>query len=303
MRRPRQFTPGAHWFVTVRCARRQFRLRPDEERTELLQYFLAKALERNPGIAVSSVCAMSNHVHYTIVDGRGEMATFMEYLNGQLARALNEIDGETGQVWERRYSAIEIVDVESIVDRIVYTVTNPVASNLVATHKAWPGLVAWFGGNPDPIPCKRFRARAYRRAAKRAADRRQPPPSRERFTDHAELRMTPIPGIDPKIVENAIRARELDLAEARCGGVMGVRTILALDVFARPKPEKKRRMPLCHAASKERWFEYRAKWRAFVRMYRKASAMFRAGVLSAVFPAHTFRPRLPLDFDPHAAAA
>ena len=74
---------------------------------------------------------MSNHVHLVVTDRLGELATFMEYFDGQLGRALNGIDEIRGQVFERRYAATEIVDDDAMAKQIVYAVTNPVAANLV----------------------------------------------------------------------------------------------------------------------------------------------------------------------------
>ena len=64
--------------------------------------------------------------------------------HGTFAKALNEMDRVRGQVYERRYSAIEILDDDALVDRIVYTLTNPAAADLVAEVEARPGLIRAF---------------------------------------------------------------------------------------------------------------------------------------------------------------
>ena len=293
MRRPRRLTPRARWFVTVRCARSQFRLVPDNERTELFRFLLAKALTRCPGIALHSAAQMSNHFHLVLTDHDSELANLMEYFDGQLARALNDIDRVRGQVFERRYSAIEIVDDDALLDRIVYTVTNPVAAGLVRTYHDWPGLDGWFG-KANVLPCSRFRWRAHRRAVDDAVRLRQPRPSVEDFTDRIDLVFTPPEGVDSARVTNAILQREHQLDEERGGDVLGARAVLQVDPFDAPLRSKRGPMPLCHASTREIWMTFRDSWRRFVGAYREASEAFRRGLAGAWFPAHTFRPMVPL---------
>ena len=246
---------------------------------------------------------MSNHIHIVVTDHRAELATFMEYLDGQLARAINRLDRVRGQVFERRYSAIEIIDDQALADRIVYTITNPVAANLVHSHSDWPGLLSWFGSVDGPIVCTRFRDRDFRRAAEAAKRLGDDAPRREDFTDSAQLRFVPADGVDRSAVRAAIRERERALEEQRSGSVLGVPAVLDADTFDAPDRPKRSPMPLCHAATRERWLDYRAHWRAFVHAYRRASAAFRAGALAVVFPEHAFRPPLPLRLEARLAAA
>ncbi len=297
MRRPRRVAPKARWFIPVRCARAAFRLTTDQERTNAFKFTLAQALEHAQGIRISAAVQLSNHYHLVLTDQRAELATFMEYLNGQLAKALNRIDRTRGQVFERRYAATEIVDDDAFADRIVYAITNPVAANLVRTHLDWPGLVAWFGSVDGPIPCTRFRGRDFRRATEAAKRLGDPPPIAELFTDRADLHLVPADGVDRIKVRHDIRHRENRLDQERVGRVLGVQKVLEADPFDAPTHPKRSPMPLCHASTKQMWFDYRAHWRAFVHAYREASAAFRAGALAAVFPEHAFRPPLPLTIE------
>ena len=61
MPRPRRVVPGARWFITVRCARAQFRLRPDADRTQIFEFILAKALERTSGLEPHAAVQMLDH--------------------------------------------------------------------------------------------------------------------------------------------------------------------------------------------------------------------------------------------------
>ena len=101
---------------------------------------MARALERCRGVELGCVMQMGNHMHLVLQDNAGELARLMEYFIGNLARDLNRLDGERGPVFERRYTPIEIVDEDAIVERIGYTMANPAKANLVDTHRQWPGL-------------------------------------------------------------------------------------------------------------------------------------------------------------------
>lgn len=295
MRRLRRQRPGAQWFVSVRCARAQFRLRPDETRTETIAYFLGAALERFPEVRLVAVLAMSNHLHLCLIDGAGQLADFMCYLLGPMAREFNEMDGVRGQFFDRRYSATEIVDDDAMLDRIVYTVANPVASSLVATVKDWTGLCLWQRG-VTTREASRFRKRAYERAVVRARDGKQV--AREDYVQRVQINVTPLAvegrDIDAEL-DAAIADRVKSLGAQRGRRrVLGMAGVLARSVFAAPAAPKRSPMPVCHASSPERWLAFRAGWRRLVASYRAASELFRSGDLTVPFPEYTFRPPTPL---------
>lgn len=149
MRTPRQLTPGAWWSVTVRCARAEFRLRPDQERTNALGFFLAKALKACPGIRLVAATQMSNHIHLVLRDDASELSTFMCRFEGPLAKSLNKLDETRGQVFERRFTGIKAIDRDAVLDCVAYAAMNPVEAGLVRTNQDWPGLLVWPGQEQD----------------------------------------------------------------------------------------------------------------------------------------------------------
>ncbi len=171
---------------------------------------------------------MSNHLHIVLTDTLGELSNFMCQFLGPLAKALNALDETRGQVFERRYSAIEIVDDEALLDRIAYTVTNPAAANLVRTVEAWDGLCMWQGGN-QRMECSRVRKREYRRSVATAES-----PSDvdiKDFTERYDVAITPVDGDVREFVE----ARLEMLAKKHSGKrPLGMRAVLAEDTFAAP---------------------------------------------------------------------
>ena len=143
--------------------RAEYRLRPDIGRVHAVGVFLGRALQAHPGIKLFAAAQMSNHLHLVLEDRDGHLDRFMCHFLSPLARALNAMDLVRGQVWERRYSAIEILDDDALRDRIAYTMTNPLPPDLVERLEDWPGLLLGPGGAPFG-EFARFRKRDFDRA-------------------------------------------------------------------------------------------------------------------------------------------
>ncbi|MEM6370827.1 MAG: hypothetical protein AAF851_21260, partial [Myxococcota bacterium] len=226
MRRLRQLKPGAWWSVTVRCARAEFRLRPDEERTNAVGFFLAKALTACPGVKLAAVTQMSNHIHLVLRDDASELSNFMCRFEGPLAKSLNKLDTTRGQVFERRFSAIEAIDEDAVLDRIAYAAMNPVQAGLVRKMQDWPGLLVWPGERKD------------------LAFGREPPrgkPESYALTLAHDL-FTPE---EVTWLKEEIEQRTAEVHRER-GDVpfLGPRRVLAQNVFDAPAHPKRSRMPL-----------------------------------------------------------
>ncbi len=231
---------------------------------------LGRALELHPTIRLFAAVQMSNHMHLVVEDESGVLDRFMCQFLGPLARAINELDGTSGQVYERRYSAIEILDDAALLDRITYTLTNPVAAGLVERIEAWPGVLVGPGFTET-----RFFAR--------------------KAPDDGELSVEVDVPMPREWVRAAVRDREEALTKERRGRpVLGRVRVLEQSVFGSPENPKRGPAPICHAACSQLRDEFRSNWLAFVDAYRRASAAFRTGVLDIPFPDWSFRPSLPL---------
>ncbi len=274
VRAPRRLAPGSVWFVTARCARAQFRLRPDPARVEAFGRALGRALEVHSSVRLLAAVQMSNHLHLVVEDTAGVLDRFMCQFLGPLAKAVNELDGVSGQVYERRYSAIEILDDNALLDRVAYTLTNPVAAGLVERVEAWPGLVLGPGF---------VEARTFPRKAQEGGD----------------LWVGVDCALPAESVRSHVREREQALASERRGRpVLGRAKVLSRPVFGSPENPKRGPAPLCLAACAKLREEFHTRWRSFVDAYRSASAAFRAGALDVPFPDWSFRPSLPLRTTP-----
>ena len=65
--RPREVVPDRSYMLVRRCTQRMFLLRPDKEMNEAIVYCAGVAALRT-GVKLTSLLAMANHPHTTVVD-------------------------------------------------------------------------------------------------------------------------------------------------------------------------------------------------------------------------------------------
>jgi putative transposase len=140
MSRPRQVLPGSFYFLTRRCTQRQFLLRPDEVTNNAFIYCLVEAALRFE-IDLLLPMAESNHHHTVIYDRHGRCPQFVEHFHKLAARCLNA----RWKRWENLWAAEEVCLTRletraAVIDKIVYSASNPVKDFLVDKTTQWPGV-------------------------------------------------------------------------------------------------------------------------------------------------------------------
>ena len=140
MSRPRQILPGRFYLITRRCTQRQFLLRPDEVTNNAFIYCLAIAANRCEIDVLCSV-AESNHHHTVIFDRYGRVSEFIEQFHRLFARSQNAYRGHWENFWSSEEPCVTcLVDPETVIDKLVYALTNPVKDHLVERVRHWPGV-------------------------------------------------------------------------------------------------------------------------------------------------------------------
>jgi putative transposase len=146
---PRRVLPNRTYLITRRCSERRFFLRPDPQVTWIFEYLLALACERH-GIELHGFVCMSNHYHLVVTDRDAHLPEFQQYFNSLLARAVNCARGRWEAFWSRdSFSAVELLEHADVVDKLAYTLLNPVRAGLVGRARAWGGATSAsmrFGG-------------------------------------------------------------------------------------------------------------------------------------------------------------
>ncbi len=142
MSQPRMHHPEFVHLVTNRTERGLFFMTPRRDVVHLIRYWLARA--RNlygPRIEIYGFCFLSNHFHMLLRDAHGELATFMEYFSGNVARAINRAMGRRqGAFWSREYDDQIVDGEEAFMNTLAYVMANPVKSGLVDLPSQWKGV-------------------------------------------------------------------------------------------------------------------------------------------------------------------
>lgn len=285
MSAPRRVVPGVTYLLTRRCFGRLFLLRPSRKLNQIFEFCLAVASART-GCLVHSYSALSNHYHLVVTDVRGNLPEFMHWFNEYVAKCVNVELGRWESFWAPgSYSAVALVDKESVMRALVYSYTNPVEARLVRSHKQWPGansLPAQMGDSAKVIdrPTGFFRANG-------------PVP------ESASLKLVPPPifGRDRKrwlpelLARIAAREAKTRAEVTRRGvGFLGRRRVLRQSPKARPKNAEPRRGLNPRVATRDKWrrIEVLQRLKQFLVDYRAAWLAFARGDRSVAFPSGTY---------------
>ncbi len=107
---------------------------------KIIGAWFARALDKyGDGIDVFAVIFLSNHFHILLRDNKGQLAQFMWYLQLNIAKSINEFNGNRkGEFFCREYDAVPVLTDEDFLDRYAYTVTNAVKSKLLEKASGGP---------------------------------------------------------------------------------------------------------------------------------------------------------------------
>ncbi|HEX2687982.1 MAG TPA: hypothetical protein VHN14_15245 [Kofleriaceae bacterium] len=280
---PRQVLLQKFYLINRRCAQRQFLLRPDTVTNDAFLYCLIAAAVRCE-IDVLLPCAMSNHYHAVIYDRAGRYPEFIEHFPKLLARSQNALRGRWENFWScEQTCVVKLADHEAVIDKLVYTATNPVQDHLVDRVHNWPGvngLNALLTGRP----LRATRPLHFFRPHGAMLDALELPPSiPAEFGPAAEVLSE---------LRDRVRAVELERAAERTRtgrGVLGRRAVLAQSWRDHPASVEVRRNLRPHVASRNKWGRIEAllRNRAFVVEYASARDRWKRGV-PVVFPPGTY---------------
>jgi REP element-mobilizing transposase RayT len=269
--------------VTRRCTQRQFLLRPDAATNNAFTYALIEAAQRTQ-IDLLLPCAMSNHYHAVIFDRHGRYPEFVEHFHKMFARSQNALRGRWENFWSsEQVCVVRLVNRDDVMDKLVYTATNPVKDGLVDKVHHWPGvngLGALLAGRP-------LRAdRPYHFYRKEGP-----------MPEAVELRLTIPAELGPEAevlaeLRQRVAATEAEMAAARQrtgSRVHGRRAVLHQAWWACPASFEPPRNLRPRVAARSKWARIEALQRnqEFVADYIAAREAWRAGARAA-FPVGTY---------------
>lgn len=121
------------------CTQRQFLLTPDPEINNAFLYCLIEAALKFDIVLLLSQM-MSNHQHTPFYDPKGMAIEFTHRFHTHLAKCVNAHRGRWENMWSSEPPClVELESVDDLVNKLIYTATNPVKAGLVERVHHWPG--------------------------------------------------------------------------------------------------------------------------------------------------------------------
>ncbi len=310
-RDPRYLPPGWSVEVTTRTICGFYLLPATPYFARIMAGVLARAQEKYP-VRIHAAVAASNHYHLILTpDDVDQLADFMEFVNGNLAREAGRLCGWRGPLFSDRYHHVPISpEPEALIERLRYVLSNTIKENLVASISEWEGLhcaEALIDGKPMAGMWydRAIEYEANRQAERKAARRGTVPERIERgaFMTPYALKLAPLPcwqnlpaaQVRQRVAQMVaeIEAAAAMLREELGTEPIGIDKIRRQDPLSRPTRFRPSPKPPCHAASKDIRQRFRQALRGFVDMFREASTRLKFGyVKEAIFPKGSFRPSL-----------
>jgi hypothetical protein len=236
------------------------------------------------GIVILLSQMMSNHQHTEFFDPDGWAVEFYHRFHTHLAKCVNAYRGR----WENMWSSdppclVELIDIDAIVDELIYTATNPVKDGLVEQVHHWPGpkiVQAFLAGRTLKARRPAFLFRADGPMPEEVEITLTIP---EELGDHDEIVAR---------VRDGIAAVEQDCARERAKDgrrVVGRRRVLRQSWRGCPTTHEPRRglRPRIASRDKRARIEALQRLKEFAILYREARRCWLAGE-PVVFPAGTY---------------
>jgi REP element-mobilizing transposase RayT len=286
--------------VTSRTLHGRFLLRPSRDLNEIVLGILGRAARRYR-VAICAFIYLSNHCHLLLRPREArELARFMGFVNGNLAKEAGRLHHWRERIWGRRYRAIVVSHEETVqVARLRYLLAQGTKEGLVRRPADWPGassVQALLDGRPlRGVWFDRTREYEARRCGHR--------PGKYAFAEEESFELTPLPAwaeLDPDARKEAVREllREIEhearnAIKAAGKTPVGVRRILRQDPHARSEHTVRSPAPRFHAQAWHIRKGLELAYHAFRVSFRQAAEDLRRGKPGVEFPPGCFPPRLP----------
>ena len=136
------YFPDTTYLLTRRIKDRLFYLTPKyDDIGPMIGYAMAYAAKKHK-ISIYAYAGMSNHNHLVVHDNKGNLPLFMRDMNRMIAVYINKKFGKRHNVWSYEKPGFTILpESQDVLDKILYTLLNPVKAELVQHSVSWPGLI------------------------------------------------------------------------------------------------------------------------------------------------------------------
>jgi putative transposase len=282
--------PNETLFSTRRVHKRQFLLKSHPDVEQAIEYIVAVLCERY-GIDLHALSVLSNHKHDVSTDPHAAIVEFQRDCHQLIARCLNARFGDFESMWSsvptNRVTCAQPIDV---LDKIGYTLANPVSSYLVADGADWPGVRSAWPAKPRVVK----RPSWFFRSADDGGE----------WPEQATLRFSRPPGFDDLsdselagLIARVTAAKEEEAREeARSLGIdfVGKRGLRRQSRYGYPSSKERRFgiRPRVAAKSKSVRLEILRRNRLWLAEYERARDLFMSGATETEFPFGTYKMRV-----------
>ncbi len=301
MSRPLLYVPpgGGLFHLTTRTLQGRFLLKPDPKINDLAIGVIGRA-QRRYDVQIHAGILLSNHHHWLVsVNDAKQLASFMNFVNGNLARKIGRRRNWPEKFWGRRYRPILVSEEpEAQIERMHYVLEQGCKEGLVNSPKSWPGVTcvhALLTGDPLQGHWINETKALYARRGKKKVDPTD-------FEEPEKIVLSPLPcwahleAQDYQLrIQELVEQIETETAQRhRADGTrpLGRASILRQDPHRKPATTAKTPAPRFHCATKEARNRLTDAYRIFLAAYRRAAKRLREGDRWAEFPAGCFLPRL-----------
>lgn len=306
----RVFKRDGIYLVGNRCRGGMYLMAPGPEMNMLLMGALAYFADLHD-IEVLAWVFLGNHFHLIVRAPKLNLSDFMRDFQSYIARKIIDMRDIDKPVFPDPYDDQELLDEESLRDKLQYVAMNPVKHGLVDHPAEWPGVSSWDSHRTGRaaegklVNCQKFHN--FRRR-KGWTDEE----AREAALETHELHTTPAtlhdedgnllaPWEAREWLTASIEARCSMLREfRRLGGVpvAGPTALLETHPLDRPDHFEPTPSTLCLTVSPGRRSRYREHRRSITEIYQKAHRAWRHGDQSVQFPPGTHPPGYSRALDP-----
>ena len=136
MRPPRISFAGGLYHINTRCNNQEFYFRDEEDFRMFLKILLkAKKIYK---VRVYAYCLTNNHFHLLVeTPGEANLSKFMQYVNGNFAKAYNKCHGRTGRFWGGRFRSTVIESETQFFNTLIYIELNMLRCGAVDEPENW----------------------------------------------------------------------------------------------------------------------------------------------------------------------
>ena len=283
---------------------------------QILKGILAQAASLYE-VIIGELIVMGNHIHMMIVvNDPGVVDRFFRYFKTESAHAVNALRGEKkGTVWEEGYDAPSILNLSSLIEKVIYLHTNPQRANLVRFIEEYPNISSWSvlkSKGTQEVSVKRIRRtriEALPADSMSLADiLRFSREQDKRLSGHLKLELNPRACFEAltatsdltyeeyrQRIVDGVKEKEQELEARRRKerkSVVGALRLKCQSIFKQHIPSKFGKRMICICSDIATRIKYIRSYRAWCQLCVQAYEIWQAGNRSVQFPPGFYPPGL-----------